>query len=189
MPVSLAEFGTLFESLAAARVKTFPGKTLEATLRVYHAQVAKYPLPVVEQAIQRLIADPGRFFPTAGQLVAHCLEIEQTLIRRLNAQHQAAPLDPQDTCPTCRTAWFLAPYRLGTGHANGKRRLRLDGQAVVAVTEPGQATGQVVLRRRCQCPAAGAGWLTRDDPDYPTGEPAPSPPDRPSPSLLGGSDS
>ncbi|MGE4163882.1 MAG: hypothetical protein AB7G23_19310 [Vicinamibacterales bacterium] len=129
--LTLADFGKLFRRLLVANQRQLSDDVLEETIAVYFDQVRGFPEPVVAQAIEKLIQEPGRFFPKAGDVRIACRILEADRSRRQGQQHHR---DLEHRCGGCGQVFHLAGYEC--------------------------ATGVVVGRFRCGCPPAGQGWFT-----------------------------
>lgn len=129
--LTLAEFGVLIRRLLVAYQRHLTDEQLEETIGVYYDQVRGFAEPVVSQAIEKLIQEPGRWFPKAGDLRMACRGLEADRGRRQGQQHHR---ELEHRCGGCDQVFYLAGYEC--------------------------ATGVVVGRFRCACPPAGRGWFT-----------------------------
>jgi len=127
--LTLTAFGRMFRRLLLAHQRQIPAGDLEETIGLYYDLVRRFAEPIVGAAVERLVREPSRFFPKAGELYALAAQLEGEQQRRYGGQPQP---ETGNDCPACRRAFYVAGYLTGWG--------------------------AVVGRLRCGCEAPGQGW-------------------------------
>jgi hypothetical protein len=91
---------------------------LEDMIGLAFDMVRRFPLAVVESAIEGLIADPPQYFPKPGEIRKRCFERERATAPKTQEATQ------NDRCTSCDRRFFVAGYECATGVIVG--RLRCD---------------------------------------------------------------
>lgn len=107
-------------------------KDLEARTELYFEKLERFPLEVVQKAVDRTLDETHKYFPLVGHIKAHCVEAEQDLglvDDSPRAHMRAWEADPyrhvvsgagSDPCPVCGETLVFSPRGIVIVHNDEK---------------------------------------------------------------------